>query len=122
MWFGIPEEGLMPVAMHPVQFHDLWAQSGSTTPERRLALAVLEEALRDLERYRFARGRRGQRLYWEAYNWVFSGDHAWPFSFINLCTYANLDVDAVREQVQRPPLATADAAPSFSELPLGKAA
>jgi hypothetical protein len=120
MWFGIPEEGLMPVAMHPVQFHELWARSGTIAPERRLALTVLDEALRDLVRYRFARGRRGQRLYWEAYNWVFTDDHAWPFSFINLCTYANLAADAVREQVQRPQPEPA-AAPPFA-LALGKAA
>lgn len=80
----------------PAQFSRLWHQSRVIAPERLLAVAVLAEAVMDLQRFRFAVSRRQQRLYWEAYEWVASGDFSWPFSFRNLCDGLGLDSDATR--------------------------
>jgi len=38
---------------------------------------VLEEALTDLVRFRFAPGRRAQRLFWQAHDWVASDDRGY---------------------------------------------
>jgi hypothetical protein len=57
--------------------------------ERALMLAVLEDAIRCLERR-----RRSSRLARKAELWVRADDQQWPFSFVNVC--ANLDIDAGR--------------------------
>jgi hypothetical protein len=99
MWSGIPEDMLAPEATLPSQFFDIWHHSRSTSPERLLALAVVEQALLDLQKYRFARRRRHQRLYMDAYRWVASDDREWLFSFANLCDGLGLVPDLVRRQL-----------------------
>ena len=99
MWAGISDEGLSGELVLPEQFHDIWQHSGSASPERALAVAVLAEALHDLDRYRFATNRRAQRLYWEAYSWVMDDAREWPFTFVNLCERTGIDVAAVRQRL-----------------------
>jgi hypothetical protein len=124
-WFGVSDEALDPSVVQPVQFHDIWSRSATVPPERQLALAVVQEALHDLARFRFAHRRRGQRLYWQAYTWVADDDRQWPFSFVNLCEVLGLDVEAIRRHFfdQAKPLrqsvATTDAAHG---APFGQAA
>ena len=102
MWSGVSDDILIPEAALPSQFADIWHKSRAISPERALALAVLWEAVLDLEKYRFAARRRQQRLYWEAYDWVTSNDIAWPFSFVNLCDTIGLSPDPVRRQLLGP--------------------
>ena len=47
------------------------------SPERELALAVLERAVADLRSYHLARSGRRRRLYLEACRWVGSDDREW---------------------------------------------
>jgi len=83
----------------PEQFQNLWRHSAAVAPEHALAAAVLSEGLNDLKRYRFAKRRRGQRLYWEAYAWVAADDRTWPFSFVNICESIGVAVEPVRNEV-----------------------
>jgi len=62
-----------------------------------LAAAVLEAAAADLRNFRYARRRRRQRLYWQAYQWVMSEEREWPFSFVNICESLRLSPAAMRE-------------------------
>src|SRR5215470_4285404 len=80
------------------QFQNLWQHSAAVAPEHALAAAVLSEGLNDLKRYRFAKRRRGQRLYWEAYAWVAADDRTWPFSFVNICESIGVAVEPVRNE------------------------
>jgi hypothetical protein len=84
MWFGVGDDMLAPLAIPPVQFHDI-ARSKAVSPECGLALAVIAQAINDLITHRCAHRRRQQRAYWEAYEWMVADDHEWPFSFVNLC-------------------------------------
>ncbi len=99
MWSGVPEDLLVPEAALPSQFHDIWHRSRAISPERSLALAVLSQAMIDLQKYRYAKRRRQQRLFMEAYEWVGSEDRSWPFSFTNLCEYLDLPVDPLRQRL-----------------------
>jgi hypothetical protein len=81
--------------LDPTQFHDIWG-GGGHSPERELAAAVLDAAVVDLEKYRYARGRYRQRMYWQAYQWVASEDRSWPFSFVNICESLRLAPEALR--------------------------
>jgi hypothetical protein len=84
----------------PVQFHDVYRSA--RTAERDLAAAVLRTAIGDLELHRYARGRRGQRQYWQAYDWVAATDWQWPFSFVNICDLLHLSPDALRVRLLHP--------------------
>lgn len=99
MWSGVSDDVLIPEAALPSQFGDIWHRSRAISPERALALAVLWEAVFDLEKFRFAARRRQQRLYWEAYEWVASIDRRWPYSFVNLCELLDMRPNAVRQQL-----------------------
>ena len=95
MWSSVPEDMMVPDATLPSQFYDIWHHSRAIRPERALALAVLEQAVLDLEKHRFAVRRRYQRFYMEAYKWVTSGDRAWPYSFVNLCESLDIEPGAL---------------------------
>jgi hypothetical protein len=95
----VPEEGLALEPALPSQFHDIWSRSRYVSPERALVLAVLEQVLGDLEKYRYATRRRQQRLYMEAYKWVASDDREWPYSFVNLCETLGVSPESVRERL-----------------------
>jgi hypothetical protein len=68
-------------------------------PERELAAAMIEAAAEDLSRYRGARTRGPQRLYWGAHDWIASDERDWPFSFANLCDVLELSADALRARL-----------------------
>ena len=99
MWSGVSDDVLTPETALPSQFADIWYRSRAISPERSLALAVLWEAVFDLQKFRFAVRRRQQRLYWEAYQWVTSNERGWPYSFVNLCELLGLVPEAVRRQL-----------------------
>ena len=124
-WFGISDDVLVPLAVPPVQFHDIWSHSRFISPEGGLALAVMEQALNDLANHRFATRRRERRLYWEAHDWVAAEDREWPFSFMNLCGSLGLDVESTRDRILDAPMASDAFAARFDATPepkLGKAA
>jgi hypothetical protein len=99
MWSNVPEDILIPEAAIPSQFRDIWHRSRAISPDRALAIAVLEQAVFDLHKYRFATRRRHQRLYMEAYKWVASEDSSWPYSFVSLCDALDLEPEWLRPQL-----------------------
>src|SRR2546425_683598 len=70
------------------------------SPEMRLVAAVLEEALRGIERHSRSH-RRPRRAFREAYAWFFDDDQDGPFAFETVSELLGLDAAAVREQVRR---------------------
>ena len=74
---------------------------GDTSGPRALMLAVLEDALRCIER---ARGRRtfaARRLAADAEAWIRSDRRDWLFSFVNVCAVLGFDADAIRTRSSR---------------------
>jgi hypothetical protein len=82
-------------AVSPGQFHEMWNVTPGRSAEFMLALAVLEQAIEDLHRYRDGTGRR-QRLYRQAWLWITSNDRCWPFSFVNVCEMLDLPCGPMR--------------------------
>ena len=72
-----------------------WQSRAST----RLMHAVLEQAVRDLLRYRDAQCRVPRTIYRDAYRWVLSSDRSHPFSFVNLCEALGYWAPAVRRNL-----------------------
>jgi len=61
--------GLEPETILPSQFFDRFQIDASLQPEKRLMLAVLEDAVGAFQKYVTSSTRRGQRLFAEAEEW-----------------------------------------------------
>ena len=72
-----------------------------TVRERRLLLAVLEDAIRTYERYAFANDRRGVDQLSHVEAWFASEDSDWTFSFVAICDVLGLDVSYLRRGLRR---------------------
>lgn len=100
MWSGVlREDSLVPEHVLPVQFQDAMRRKRAVSPEVSLVIAIIERTVLDLREYRYARRRRDQRLYMNAYAWIASDDRRWPYSFNNLCDAVNVDSVAARAQL-----------------------
>jgi hypothetical protein len=66
------------------------------TPERRLMIAVLDDAIQCVMKYRSATDGPGRRQFVEESDWLLSTDDRWPYSFECICDVLNLDAGAVR--------------------------
>jgi len=69
---------------------------GAPRFERRLRVAILEDALRYYQHYYGAAGSRARVLYEDAADWFASPDRSEPFSFENVCDALALDPHYVR--------------------------
>lgn len=78
------------------QYFDRWRGAGHLEPERRLMLAVLQEAVDSYQENIFGRGRKQEELFNDAEKRFFEDNHEWPFSFINICETCDLDPDYFR--------------------------
>ena len=64
--------------------------------EEKLALAVLESAIEDFQKYVFSKDQRGQKLFQEAEEWFLEKDNDQLFSFEYICATLQLDPDYIR--------------------------
>jgi hypothetical protein len=92
---------LAPALVLPDQFFAEFAKRPGIDSERRLMLAVLEDAVQCYQRYALARDARGQHEFEEARRWVESHEREWPYSFENICDVLGLDIDYIREGLRR---------------------
>src|SRR5262245_64484929 len=91
---------LEPAMVLPAQLFGC-SLDASLVPEKRLLLAVLEEAVVTFQRYATDQGRRGRRLFREAEEWLGAEEIAWPCSFRNICDVLGLDPGYVRQGLRR---------------------
>jgi hypothetical protein len=93
--------GLEPGMVLPAQIFGKPGLDASLVPEKRLLLAVLEEAVVTFQRYATEHGRRGRRLFREAEEWMGSEELCWPCSFRNICDALGLDPGYLRQGLRR---------------------
>ncbi len=86
-----------PDSLLPVQYFENFRRKVQTEPEKRLMLAVLEDALTCFQKHFAARGGRGLRLFRETEEWIFREDSGRPFSFSNICDVVGFDSEYVRQ-------------------------
>jgi len=65
--------------------------------ERRLMLAILEEAVGTFQRYFEDPTRRGRRLFEEAREWIDSDDTSRMLAFLPICDLVGIDPDYLRQ-------------------------
>jgi hypothetical protein len=88
---------LAPDAMLPSQFFSALYGRGDLSAERRLVVAVLEDALHCYQKYVDAENPKQRQLFLDAEEWIMGDNPTWFFSFPNVCDTLNLDSDYMRE-------------------------
>jgi hypothetical protein len=87
---------LEPDMMLPSQFYPRLQIDASLQPEKRLMLAVLEEAVGTFQKFSFVGTRQAERIFSEAEEWFTSDDIQWPYSFLNVCDGLSLEAEYIR--------------------------
>jgi len=64
---------------------------------RALALAVLKDAINELETARRLKDKAQER---ESLAWINSNSVSWVFSFVPLCEWLGFDAEAIRKKLQ----------------------
>lgn len=83
---GILPRLVEPEILLPAQFFDRFRGRSILEGERRLMLAVLEDAVMCYQKYAGSPRARGKRMFEEAEEWFFEENQTWPFSFESICS------------------------------------
>jgi hypothetical protein len=109
-----------PDILLPNQYFAAFKRGRAVEGERRLMLAVLEDAVDAYRKYALARDPREQACFLEAKEWFLSTDRTWLFAFENICDVLEMNADYLRTGLDRwrRALASAMTAPQggFEEL------
>lgn len=96
-----PSTPFTPAATLPSQMPGAALADASVHPEKRLMLAVLEDAVATFQRTLHDPGRRAQRLHLEAADWFASTDVSWPYAYRNVCDALGIEAEWLREGLWR---------------------
>ena len=88
---------LEPDAMLPTQFFQSLRSKGRFDGERRLMIAVLEDAVHCFMKQLHATDPKARQLFVDAEEWITAEDPTWFFSFDNVCDTLDLDPEYVRQ-------------------------
>jgi len=87
---------LQPDTLLPSQYFAALRHKGAHEPERRLVVAVLQDAVDCFQKHVIARDRKSRQLFLDAEEWVVSDDRSWPFSFENVCDLLQINAEYLR--------------------------
>jgi len=90
-----------PDTLLPAQYFETFRRKASLEPEKRLMLAVLEDAIACFQKYIFARDGRGKTLFQEAEEWIVERNSDWLFSFESICEVLGFNPHYVCEGLMR---------------------
>ena len=90
-----------PETVLPSQLLDASHHGANLQPEKRLMLAVLEDAVATLQRGALTTTRSVSTAAEEARQWVLDDRTDLPFSFVNICHVLGLDPAYLRQGLER---------------------
>jgi len=85
-----------PDTLLPTQFFDRVRRRSEHDGERRLMIAILEDAVDVYRKQVGATDERGTHLFAEAEEWIEDPDRTWLFSFQNICDVLDIDAEYLR--------------------------
>lgn len=88
---------LQPDAILPAQFFQSLRSKSQFDGERRLMIAVLEDAVNCFMKQLHATDPKARQLFTDAEEWIANDDRSWFFAFDNVCETLDLNPDYVRE-------------------------
>ena len=86
-----------PDTLLPEQYLDTFRRKLHLEPEKKLMLAILEDAVACFQKYVFARDGKGKALFRETEEWVLEQQGDWLFSFANVCETLGFEPDYLRQ-------------------------
>lgn len=90
-----------PDVLLPNQYFAAFRRGRAVEGERRLMLAVLEDAVDSYRKYALARDPREQACFLEAREWFVSDDRSWLFAFENVCDVLEMEPDYLRSGLDK---------------------
>ncbi|MBI2996840.1 MAG: hypothetical protein HYY46_00060 [Deltaproteobacteria bacterium] len=90
-----------PDTLVSAQYFQNLRRSTVLEPEKRLMLAVLEDAIQCFQDNVSARSGRGKRLFEEGEEWILEEDIDWIFSFESICEVLGFNPEYVRQGLLR---------------------
>jgi len=91
------QELFQPDTLMPSQYFDRIRRRASADGERRLMVAILEDAVDVYRKQAGARDRKRRQLFEDAESWIESGDTSWIFSYENICDVLGIDAGYLRK-------------------------
>ena len=91
------QELFQPDTLLPSQYFDRLRSRASVDGERRLMVAILEDAVDVYRKQLGARDRKRRQLFEDAEAWIESADRSWIFSFENICDVLGIDASYLRK-------------------------
>ena len=85
-----------PDTLLPDQYLDTFRRKLHLEPEKKLMLAILEDAVACFQKYLLARDSKGKAQFHDTEAWVFQRDDSGVFSFDIVCETLGLDPDYLR--------------------------
>ena len=85
-----------PDLLLPLQFFTALRGRSQGDGQRRLMIAVLEDAIECFQKYADAKDNRSRQLGSEAEEWFLTDDPKWLYSFVNVCETLGIDPDFLR--------------------------
>jgi hypothetical protein len=85
-----------PDVLLPSQFFATLHRRGPQEPEKRLVIAILEDAIDCFRKHHSARDHKARQLFEDAEAWILSEDREWPFSFENICELLDFSPEYLR--------------------------
>lgn len=96
-----------PDTVLPAQFYSMFKSSQYREPERRLMVAILEDAVSCLSADLRQCNPKQKKQYEEAKHWVTTDEESeWIFSFKNICEVLGMDPSYLRRGLIRPKTAS----------------
>jgi len=98
---GILPRLVEPEILLPSQFYNRSRGLSVLEGERRLMLAILEDAVSCFQKYAGASRPRSKRLFQEAEEWFMDEGDTWVFSFESICAVLRIDPEYFRNNLRR---------------------
>ena len=86
-----------PSTLLPTQFFAALKQKAEADGERRLMLAILEDAIECYQKHVLATENKAYQLHNEAEAWFLEDDPTWLFSFVNICEVFDIHPVSLRQ-------------------------
>ena len=86
-----------PDTLLPEQYLETFRRKLHLEPEKKLMLAVLEDAIACFQKYALARDGKGRVMFQEAEDWIQEKSGDWLFSFANVCETLGFDPGYLRQ-------------------------
>ena len=112
-----------PEVLLPSQYFELLTGRSILEGEKRLMLAILEDAVSSFQKHAGAERGRRKRLLDEASEWLFESEEAsWVFSFESICGALGIDAEFLRKGLllwkERHLASGGESVPKFSRVRL----